>query len=180
MFAHILEPCIYIHIFFLRELEAKEVAVATNRVKIDPNFIGSTVPVDDEAFYLYHVVVEQFDENEDTMTETIKSKIKLLIEDERPEAKKMLSTFGADDESEDSGRRGDAKTDKDSLKRKRGKQEAPKGKAKSTAKKSRGQKDTDDSGKTIDLTAKNLKADAMRSPQMFKALAGKPFDLLFV
>ena len=152
--------------------------MATNRVKIDPNFIGSTMQVDDESFYLYHVVVEQFDENEEHMTETIKSKIKLLIEDERPEAKKMLSTFGmADDDSDDSGKRGDAKADKDSLKRKRGKQDTPKGKAKCVGKKSRGQKDRDDSGKTMDLTAKNLKADAMRSPQMSKALAGKPFGL---
>jgi hypothetical protein len=114
----------------------------------------------DESLYLYHVTVEQFDENEEEILETLKSEIKVLIEDERVEARKMLATFGADDEDEDLGEGGSSAGKTDTPKPK--KQAEPKASVKKAPKaKGKPKEDKIQNGTLIDLAPKNLKADAV-------------------
>ena len=142
-------------------------AMSSNRYKIDPNLkfeqmapaVGQNEE-DEESSYLYHVTVEQFDENEEEILETLKAEIKILIEDERIEARKMLATFGADDEEEEIDEANSTKVDtpkppKKTAEPKVSTKKTPKAKGKAA------KDDRTQNGTLIDLTPKNLKADAV-------------------
>jgi len=106
------------------------------RCKLDSNLTTGNEDTDDEDSYLYHVVVEQIDEDEEQATETIRSQITVLVEDKRAEARKMLATLGADDEdSEDSVKKSkDEKSDSEEPKKKKAKSDPKKNKSKSKKK----------------------------------------------
>ena len=141
--------------------------MSSNRFKVDPNLkleriaaVDAQDDDDDESSYLYHVTVKQFDENEEEILETLKSEIKVLIEYVRVEARKMLATFGADDEDDEIGE-GNSSTGKaDTPKPK--KPAEPKASVKKAPKaKGKPKEDKTQNGTLIDLTPKNLKADAV-------------------
>ena len=130
---------------------------------MDPNLkLERIAPVDaqddedDHSNLLFHVTVDQFDENEEEIVETLRSQIKILVEDERVEARKMLSTFGADDEEDEIGEDNKADTPKPR------KQAEPRASVKK-APKAKGKPATDktQNGTLMDLTPKNLKQDAV-------------------
>jgi hypothetical protein len=75
--------------------EVKEVAERHQRVKKDPNLEGAADEAGSDAGLLYLVTVEQCEEDGDLFRQTTRSSIKPLVEDDRAEAKKMLATYGA-------------------------------------------------------------------------------------
>lgn len=120
---------------------------------------------DDESGYLYNVMVEQIDQNEEEIMEALRSEIKVLVDDERAEAKKMLATFGADDD--DTEKDGDAdgvdgQTETPKQRKATPSQASGKKAAKSKAKaKGKALGDKTSGGVLMDLTAKNLSADVV-------------------
>ena len=69
-------------------------AVQHGRTMIDRNL---TSEGDEDSSYLYLVTVEQAQEDEESFREVTKANIKVLIDDPREEAKKLLATFGGMD-----------------------------------------------------------------------------------
>lgn len=119
---------------------------------------------DDESAYLYNVLVDQIDQNEEEIVESLRSQIKVLVEDERAEAKKMLATFGADDD--DTEKDGDDDADGQTETPKPKKVAASHASAKKAAKpkpkaKGRALPDKTSGGTVMDLTAKNLSPDVV-------------------
>ena len=119
---------------------------------------------DDESAYLYNVMVDQIDEKEEEIVETLRAQIKVLVDDERAEAKKMLATFGADDEEEEKEGDPDGDGQAETPKPKKGAASQASGKkaAKSKPKaKGKALPDKTSNGTVMDLTAKNLSPDTV-------------------